>query len=325
MQPTALGHNMSAPRRQHKRHRKQVLDKTARQMRATDDIPLEDKPCCSKAAFERPRLRKCPHDLSTVDWEKAVPLGGGLDGYVWKVYFGTNGPFALKVVSWLCHLCARVTLALAYPAYRTFQFYDTEPPDLMHYYAFQRECQNAALVQLLVTAVQQATATGPIIIKSSPSSNHDARANLLAFSDEQRQIRQSQQTTLNDRDMIISTVPPMTQCYGWLKVDGQAFRKMPHSVRPPTTKVDKLIRGFSTDKSYFGIVYEYVAGAQNDQDLVEEVDLFFYRAGFGYTLSPDRRNWCGSRLVDHSEYVHPQGFGWSSHLYGPRRATQILV
>ncbi|KAL3954498.1 hypothetical protein ACCO45_010061 [Purpureocillium lilacinum] len=227
---------MSAPRRQHKRHRKQVLDKTARQMRATDDIPLEDKPCCSKAAFERPRLRKCPHDLSTVDWEKAVPLGGGLDGYVWKVYFGTNGPFALKVCS------------------------KRLPPD-------------------------------SIIIKSSPSSNHDARANLLAFSDEQRQIRQSQQTTLNDRDMIISTVPPMTQCYGWLKVDGQAFRKMPHSVRPPTTKVDKLIRGFSTDKSYFGIVYEYVAGAQNDQDLVEEVDLFFYRAGFGYTLSPDRRNW----------------------------------
>ncbi|OAQ61379.1 SWIRM domain-containing protein [Purpureocillium lilacinum] len=285
MQPAELGHTMGAPLRQHERHRKQVLDKTAQQARVTDEIPLEDKPCCSKAAFEHPRLRKCPYDLSTVDWEKAILLGGGLDGYVWTVYFGTNGPFALKVVSLLCYLGSRETLAL-----------------------LMARVPNAAIVQLLITAVQQATATGPIIIKNNPSSNRDAQANLLAFFDKQRQIRQSQQTTLNERDTIISTAPPMTQCYGSLKFDGQAFRKMPHPVRPPTQRYTSLYAGFNRHELLWNSLRIRRRGS-NNQELVEEVDLVFYRAGFGYTLSPDRRNWRGSRLVDHSEYVHPQGFG----------------
>ncbi|POR31949.1 Uncharacterized protein TPAR_07839 [Tolypocladium paradoxum] len=301
MQPTVRRRAVKVPRGQFKGPRKHILDQAVRHLRANDDTMLQGEPCCSKAAFEHPRLRKCPYALSTVDWGKAVRLGGGLDGYVWKVHFGTNGPYALKV------------------------FYDAEPPDIMHYYAFQRECQNAALVQMIGAAVQRATTTEPIVIKSTPTTNDDARANLLAFSDEQRQRRQSQRTVIDKGDMIVSTVPPLTQCFGWLEFDGQDFRKMPYQVRPPTTKVDKLIRGFSSDRNYFGIVFEYVADEQNNQGLVEEVDWFLYRAGFSHTLSPDRRNWCGSKVVDHSEYVHPEGFGWSSNLYGPRLSEQILV
>lgn len=43
------------------------------------------------------RLRHCSFDLDTMTFE--ARLGGGLDGCVWKVRFGDQGPFALKVVS----------------------------------------------------------------------------------------------------------------------------------------------------------------------------------------------------------------------------------
>lgn len=46
--------------------------------------------------FQLPRLRRCPFDLEDILWERR--LGGGLDGYSWRVKFGQRGPFVLKVV-----------------------------------------------------------------------------------------------------------------------------------------------------------------------------------------------------------------------------------
>ena len=62
-----------------------------------DDKPMSGPPPCTAQNFKLPRLRHCIFDLSTITWEDR--LGGGLDGYVWKVWFGETGPFALKVVS----------------------------------------------------------------------------------------------------------------------------------------------------------------------------------------------------------------------------------
>ena len=45
-----------------------------------------------------PRLRKCPFDIDTIDWQRAKKLGVGADGCVYRVYFGDQGPFALKLV-----------------------------------------------------------------------------------------------------------------------------------------------------------------------------------------------------------------------------------
>ena len=44
-----------------------------------------------------PRLRRSTLDPKTIVFESR--LGGGSDGFVWKVRFGDEGPFALKVVS----------------------------------------------------------------------------------------------------------------------------------------------------------------------------------------------------------------------------------
>ena len=64
-----------------------------------DDKLMEGPPDYSAADFDMPRLRRCPFDLSDVDWESSSRLGGGLDGFVWKVWFKGDGPFVLKVVS----------------------------------------------------------------------------------------------------------------------------------------------------------------------------------------------------------------------------------
>ncbi len=35
-----------------------------------------------------PRLRRCPFDLDTADWQRSHTLGEGMDGCVWRVHFG---------------------------------------------------------------------------------------------------------------------------------------------------------------------------------------------------------------------------------------------
>lgn len=62
---------------------------------------------CPLEALERPRLRRCAFDVSTLVFTGRInPVrtclearrDGGLDGYNWKIRFGDSGPFVLKVV-----------------------------------------------------------------------------------------------------------------------------------------------------------------------------------------------------------------------------------
>lgn len=55
--------------------------------------------------FGVPRLRKCPFSLGSIDWEHAMILGRGMDGIVWRVYFGDDGPYALKLVGSQSYTC----------------------------------------------------------------------------------------------------------------------------------------------------------------------------------------------------------------------------
>lgn len=67
-----------------------------------DESPMIGPAPWSAKHFQEPRLRRCTMDPSTLSWE--AKLDGGLDGYVWKVWFGDAGPFALKLVSTSTHL-----------------------------------------------------------------------------------------------------------------------------------------------------------------------------------------------------------------------------
>jgi hypothetical protein len=110
------------------------------------------------------------------------------------------------------------------------QFWDTEPPELAHYYAPQRECQIAALLQMMETAVEKAAAASrPILLYADPRTWEDALDNQAAFCDEarleQQQLPAGQEPEPGYRH--ITTMPRMKKCYGWLTVHSRVFRELP--------------------------------------------------------------------------------------------------
>lgn len=58
-----------------------------------DDIP----PAPIWENLAKPRLRRCPFELKDITWLEK--LGYGRDGFVWKVKFKDETPYALKLVS----------------------------------------------------------------------------------------------------------------------------------------------------------------------------------------------------------------------------------
>lgn len=69
-----------------------------------NDSYMHGSPSCSEVVFKAPRLRRCSFNLADIDWKSSVRIGGGLDGYLWKVTFGGDAPYAIKVVSMLLRL-----------------------------------------------------------------------------------------------------------------------------------------------------------------------------------------------------------------------------
>lgn len=58
--------------------------------------PMIDDPDYSWHSFRRPQLRACTLPRDKIVWRKK--LGGGLDGFVWKIEINKK-PYAIKVVS----------------------------------------------------------------------------------------------------------------------------------------------------------------------------------------------------------------------------------
>ncbi|KAI1503798.1 hypothetical protein F5X99DRAFT_406797 [Biscogniauxia marginata] len=100
---------------------------------ALRDVPylseelMEGPPSCKAEDLNTPRLRRCPFDLAAVSWNDSVHLGSGIDGCSWKVKF-KEGFFVLKL------------------------FWHNEAPFPTAYFPVQRECQNAALFQMIEKA-----------------------------------------------------------------------------------------------------------------------------------------------------------------------------
>ncbi|KAK5989676.1 hypothetical protein PT974_07931 [Cladobotryum mycophilum] len=212
-----------------------------------DDAEMQGAPNLSIAAFETPKLRRCPFNLASVNWrsKSTSALGGGLDGFVWKVSFGDDGPYALKV------------------------FWDKDPPEFPHYFALQRECQNMALLQRMEAAVTRAAEESrPIQVKANPRTRDEALANTFAFADENSQSESSTGALEGDGDTVtIHSMPRMKKCFGWLRFDGQLIQQMPLKVRPPVLCVNKIRRAMSNKQDYIALVYEYVEEDENPPEL----------------------------------------------------------
>ncbi|KAK3296130.1 uncharacterized protein B0H64DRAFT_374261 [Chaetomium fimeti] len=267
-----------------------------------DDALMDGTPGCTAADFELPRLRRCPFDADKFIWGRR--LGEGLDGCVWKVWSGDAGPFVLKV------------------------FWDDEPPEFAHYYAPQRECQVAALLQMMEAAVEQAAAASrPVVVNANPTTRDDALDNQAAFSDEARLEQQSSaQQEPGSGYRQITTMPRVKKCYGWLTLKSSVFTNLPWELKPPVIKVDKVERFIQPGKEYMAIVYEYVEEGENTVETLQEAMDFFWLAGFCRTLSPLLKNWKSSVLVDLCDVAPPRGYGWVERLYsrGPTSAPLLL-
>ncbi|KAJ4162719.1 hypothetical protein NW754_014137 [Fusarium falciforme] len=268
----------------------------AMQVPFLDDKPMNGPPSCTEQDLKLPHLRQCTFDFNTIAWERK--LGGGLDGYVWKVWFGEKGPFALKV------------------------FWDTEPPEFHHYYAAQRECQNAAVFQVIEAAIAQAAVESrPIRVLANPKTKQEARYNLFWFSDEARLA-----SFPEDLEAVeITSMPRFRKCYGWVKFSGEILKTLPIKLRAQPRTVSKIQRSISSSNEYTAIVYEYVEEGENKEAVVEEVDRFCWLTGFSHNLSPAARNWKSGVLVDLADIVHARGYGWHEVTYKPWAADLILV
>ncbi|RWA10988.1 hypothetical protein EKO27_g4124 [Xylaria grammica] len=247
--------------------------------------------------FEQPRLRKCLFLLDTIEWKSATKLGDGYDGCVWKVKFGNKGTFVLKV------------------------FWDTQPPQTRNgYFAPQRECQNAAILQMIEAALEER----PIPLRyEHPETQAQAMANMLAFSVPREEAQQQQ--AVGSPRAVLSYSPPIRRCYGWLDFDGDLIKHMPYQIKPQPRKQDKPPHSMSPGNTYHAIVYEYISEDDNEPASIKALLRFFHLIGFSFTCSPRIKNWKGGRLIDGSDVVYPGGVGWNVQYYGsPRIAAALL-
>ncbi|KAB5515681.1 hypothetical protein GE09DRAFT_577346 [Coniochaeta sp. 2T2.1] len=261
------------------------------------------------ADFREPRLRRCNLDLDSVDWEHANVVGAGMDGFVWRVYFGDKGPYALKL------------------------FWDPDPHDVKQAgsFAAQRECQNAALLKMIRASVDQATAEGsktPVLVLADPSTLEDAKANFFGFAEEVRRTRMREHFGTHRPNLVeVAEMPRFAKCYGWLHFNRrEVFPRMPRRVLPHSIRVGKHLRSLPPERDTFiAIVYEYIEEGENNVEAVEKVAKFLWLAGFSFSQQPLAKNWKSGVLIDHSDIVGPGFYGWQKHFYSRLSAKSILA
>lgn len=187
----------------------------------------------------------------------------------------------------------------------------------------QRECQNAAVLQMIDAALAQAAAESkPIRVHGNPRTKSEALDNLYAFSDESR-LAQSRPESSETVSLL--SMPRVRKCFGWLRLGGDIFRQLPLELRAPSYKISKIQRSMPSDKEYLALIYEYIEEGENHEAVVEDVDRFFWLAGFSHTPSPAARNWKSGVLIDLADIIHVGGYGWKKELYKPWTADCILV
>ncbi|KAI0387109.1 hypothetical protein F5Y04DRAFT_76962 [Hypomontagnella monticulosa] len=260
---------------------------------------------CTAADFKTPRLRKCVFDLNSIDWRHSRRIGTGWDGCSWKIRIrGHDRLYALKL------------------------FWDTEPGSCSPYtsssgyHAPQRESQNNAILQQIQAAIENVEGP-PIMINPNPKRRSHALKNTYMFSQEGRQAGLP---NAKFEPMIISKMPRMRQCYGWVKISRSTLNTWPPHARPQPWVDDRLRRFISSNGDHIAIIYEYIKETEdgNDPAAVKEVTDFLWRVGFGYSPASLARNWKNGVLIDLSDIIHASGYMWHEMHYGPREADQVL-
>ncbi|KAH7019702.1 hypothetical protein EDB80DRAFT_870323 [Ilyonectria destructans] len=126
--------------------------------------------------------------------------------------------------------------------------------------------QNAAVLQMMEAAIAQAAVKStPIRVHANPRTQNEALNNIYAFSDEGQVFRQAEAQRRR--------VPPPP--FG---LEGAVFQ----GLQDP--EVDVVRQELHRPGS------RVVEEGENDEAVVDDVDRFFWLAGFGPTISPSAKN-----------------------------------
>lgn len=197
------------------------------------------------------------------------------------------------------------------------QFWDSEAPDTSSYWAIQRECHNAATLEMIRDAIDSQDPCNPIRLIKEREGVGKARWNLRCFSTEGPQY---QHLLKGGVEMSPENVPRLRKCYGWLKLGGDvlnAWGALP-------IKVGKTHREFLAGHEYFAILYEYIEEGEVDKGQMQTALDFYYRAGFQYATAPLWSNWKSGVLIDNCDIITPYTYGYNSRSQKPLTVDQLL-
>ncbi|KAL8354295.1 hypothetical protein RB601_003923 [Gaeumannomyces tritici] len=273
-------------------------------------------PSLDWGTFARPKLRKYHAESSSLIVESAI--GGGVDGMVFLARTANDEKVAVKI------------------------FFDFEQPNPVrqpwgwsyYYWAFKRECQNCAILELISASLTQASARKlPIHLNPNPTTWNDAIRNLKAFSD-----------THADEYRAYPGFAPfqpdgvhINDCLGWLHLDAktvfQVFKNHTHfrvGIKPEPKRRKKTNdepRWVGYQPWFFAIVYAFVPEGNLQKDVIQSSQNLFHMAGF-INLPYNPMNWRGSGvLVDHSDIIGlmEKGKEWTESCYAHEARTKNTV
>ncbi|KAL2220605.1 hypothetical protein M432DRAFT_528486, partial [Thermoascus aurantiacus ATCC 26904] len=145
------------------------------------------------------------------------------------------------------------------------------------YRAFQKECQNAVLIDLISSAIRQSDE--PIYLDPRPATREDARQNLRAFSTEGR--RENRFQNVPDAATIPISSLPENKCLGWMTVKGNMMRRAIRHLGPTLCSHGFQSRArFDPRLEYYAIVYTYIPPDEFALSVAQSQLDFYYLDGF---------------------------------------------
>ncbi|KAL8377051.1 hypothetical protein RB595_007945 [Gaeumannomyces hyphopodioides] len=237
--------------------------------------------------FDAQKLRQYPKPPSSLKFRKYI--GGGIEGVVLRARAENDEEVAVKIY-----------------------FHNKQPEPIRgtkRLFAFERECRNCAVLELISTSLREADANDrPIVLHPRPKTREDAIRNLRAFSSDHGDKYRSDHP--EGFEAVVPTVH-INDCLGWMQLDGDQVWSLLGRLRVDHQDLTKL-------PWYFAMVYKFVPKGDHQKDVVRSQYNFFYLAGF--VCAPYKKdNWRGSGiLVDMGDLVLPMASEWKAYNYGRR-------
>ncbi|KAL8282594.1 hypothetical protein RB600_005844 [Gaeumannomyces tritici] len=258
--------------------------------------------------FDAAKLRQYPKPPSSLRFRRYI--GGGIEGVVLHARAENDEEVAVKIVKgdtmYPCSSWGRFANHLC-------QYFHNKQPEPIRgtkrLFAFERECRNRAVLELVSTSLREADANDrPILLHPRPKTREDAIRNLRAFSSDYGDRYRSDHP--GGFEAVVPTVH-INDCLGWMQLDGDQVWSLLGRLRVDHQDLTKL-------PWYFAMVYKFVPKGDHQKDVVRSQYNFFYLAGF--VCAPYKEdNWRGSGiLVDMGDLVLPMAPEWKAFYYGRR-------